>query len=106
MSVEPAPKVYLQNRLGKCRSKFEELEPVLTSKRKCGTSVHLASPRALAEHRPVPRLRKCTVCPGYIGKETEQLVKLVEAYSANASLGDADEVLDVSILLAFVGVWE
>ncbi|TFK86863.1 hypothetical protein K466DRAFT_663436 [Polyporus arcularius HHB13444] len=60
MSVEPAPKVYLQNRLGKCRSKFEELEPVLTSKR----------------------------------KETDQLVKLVEAYSANASLGDADEVLD------------
>ncbi|KAI0693453.1 hypothetical protein C8T65DRAFT_668088 [Cerioporus squamosus] len=60
MSVEPAPKVYLQNRLGKCRSKLEELEPVLTSKR----------------------------------KETEQLAKVVEAYSANASLGDADEVLD------------
>ncbi|RPD62761.1 hypothetical protein L226DRAFT_532256 [Lentinus tigrinus ALCF2SS1-7] len=60
MSVEPAPKVYLQNRLSKCRSKLEELEPVLTSKR----------------------------------KETEQLAKLVETYTANSSLGDADEVLD------------
>ena len=37
MSVEPAPKVYLQNRLSRCRGKLQELEPVLTSKRKCGT---------------------------------------------------------------------
>ncbi|KAI0669220.1 hypothetical protein C8Q78DRAFT_1042286 [Trametes maxima] len=34
MSVEPAPKVYLQNRLSRCRAKLQELEPVLTSKRK------------------------------------------------------------------------
>lgn len=37
MSVERAAKVYLQNRLTRCRSKHQELEPVLTSKRKCGT---------------------------------------------------------------------
>ncbi|KAL7280164.1 hypothetical protein ACG7TL_006583 [Trametes sanguinea] len=34
MSVEPAPKVYLQNRLSKCRTKLQELEPVLSSKQK------------------------------------------------------------------------
>ncbi|KAJ2988591.1 hypothetical protein NUW54_g7971 [Trametes sanguinea] len=34
MSVEPAPKVYLQNRLSKCRAKLQELEPVLSSKQK------------------------------------------------------------------------
>ncbi|KAI0647754.1 hypothetical protein C8Q79DRAFT_951721 [Trametes meyenii] len=34
MSVEPAPKVYLQNRLSRCRTKLQELEPVLASKRK------------------------------------------------------------------------
>ncbi|KAH9890020.1 hypothetical protein C8Q73DRAFT_706343 [Cubamyces lactineus] len=34
MSVEPAPKVYLQNRLSRCRAKIEELDVVLTSKRR------------------------------------------------------------------------
>ncbi|KZT64927.1 hypothetical protein DAEQUDRAFT_732022 [Daedalea quercina L-15889] len=34
MAVEPAPKVVLQNRLTKCRSKLDELRPVITSKRK------------------------------------------------------------------------
>ncbi|KAI0769881.1 hypothetical protein C8Q74DRAFT_1271721 [Fomes fomentarius] len=60
MSVERAAKVYLQNRLTRCRSKHQELEPVLTSKR----------------------------------KDVGQLEKLVSAYSANATLGNADEVLD------------
>lgn len=32
MSSEPAPKVYLQNRLSRCRQKLQELEPVLRSK--------------------------------------------------------------------------
>ncbi|KAI0662254.1 hypothetical protein C8Q70DRAFT_963999 [Cubamyces menziesii] len=34
MSVEPAPKVYLQNRLSRCRAKIEELDVVLNSKRR------------------------------------------------------------------------
>ncbi|TFY60166.1 hypothetical protein EVJ58_g5319 [Rhodofomes roseus] len=34
MVVEPAPKVYLQNRLTKCRSKLDELRPVINTKRK------------------------------------------------------------------------
>ncbi|OBZ68741.1 Protein BZZ1 [Grifola frondosa] len=34
MSVEPAPKVYLQNRLSRCRAKLQELQPVLDSKHK------------------------------------------------------------------------
>ncbi|EPS98414.1 hypothetical protein FOMPIDRAFT_1037483 [Fomitopsis schrenkii] len=35
MVVEPqAPKIYLQNRLTKCRSKLDELRPIITSKRK------------------------------------------------------------------------
>ena len=100
MSVDPAPKVYLQNRLSKCRSKLEELEPVLTLKRKCGSSVHLASLRALAEPIPVRAGMSCLPRPG---KDTEQLAKLVEAYTANSSLGDADEVLDVSILFGICG---
>ncbi|EKM51975.1 uncharacterized protein PHACADRAFT_212588 [Phanerochaete carnosa HHB-10118-sp] len=33
MSVEPAPKVYLQNRLAKCKQKLQELEPVMKVKR-------------------------------------------------------------------------
>ncbi|KAI0916824.1 hypothetical protein AcW1_007829 [Taiwanofungus camphoratus] len=34
MSVEPAPKVYLQNRLARCRGKLYELHPVMDAKRK------------------------------------------------------------------------
>lgn len=33
MSIEPAPKVYLQNRLTRCRHNLDELHPVLHSKR-------------------------------------------------------------------------
>ncbi|KAL0961378.1 hypothetical protein HGRIS_006332 [Hohenbuehelia grisea] len=34
MSVEPAPKIFLQNKLSRSRSKLQELDPVLASKRK------------------------------------------------------------------------
>ncbi|OJT08068.1 Protein BZZ1 [Trametes pubescens] len=34
MSVEPTPKVYLQNRLSRCKAKLLELDPVLASKRR------------------------------------------------------------------------
>ncbi|EIW59085.1 uncharacterized protein TRAVEDRAFT_122627 [Trametes versicolor FP-101664 SS1] len=34
MSVEPTPKVYLQNRLSRCKAKLMELDPVLASKRR------------------------------------------------------------------------
>ncbi|KAI1794856.1 hypothetical protein LXA43DRAFT_994584 [Ganoderma leucocontextum] len=60
ISVGPSPKVYLQNRLSRCRAKLDELQPVLTSKR----------------------------------QEAEQLARLVEAYTADNSLGNVDEVLD------------
>ncbi|GJE88388.1 hypothetical protein PsYK624_044710 [Phanerochaete sordida] len=33
MSTEPAPKVYLQNRLAKCKQKLQELEPIIKMKR-------------------------------------------------------------------------
>lgn len=33
MSVEPAPKVYLQNKLLRCREKLQELQSLLTVKR-------------------------------------------------------------------------
>lgn len=33
MSVEPAPKVYLQNRLAKCKQKLQELQPIIRTKR-------------------------------------------------------------------------
>ncbi|KIP02892.1 hypothetical protein PHLGIDRAFT_271826 [Phlebiopsis gigantea 11061_1 CR5-6] len=33
MSVEPAPKVYLQNRLSKCKQKLQDLQPIIASKR-------------------------------------------------------------------------
>ena len=35
MSIEPAPKVYLQNRLAKCKQKLQELEPIIKMKRAC-----------------------------------------------------------------------
>ncbi|KAJ7288142.1 hypothetical protein C8J57DRAFT_1641335 [Mycena rebaudengoi] len=34
ISVEPAPKVFLQNKLTRCRSKLQELSPVLEAKRR------------------------------------------------------------------------
>ncbi|KDQ25535.1 hypothetical protein PLEOSDRAFT_1078053 [Pleurotus ostreatus PC15] len=34
MSVEPGPKVFLQNKLAKCRTKLQELDPLVDSKRK------------------------------------------------------------------------
>lgn len=33
MSVEPAPKIFLQNKLGRCRAKLTELSPLLEEKR-------------------------------------------------------------------------
>ena len=33
MNVEPSPKVFLQNKLGKSQSKLAELEPVVNNKR-------------------------------------------------------------------------
>jgi len=60
MSVEPAPKVYLQNRLSKCRTKLGELRPVIDGKR----------------------------------REVEQHAKLMNAYSKDPKLGDAEEVSD------------
>ncbi|KAH9933234.1 uncharacterized protein BXZ73DRAFT_89849 [Epithele typhae] len=60
MSVDPAPKVYLQNRLNKCRTKLQDLDPVLTNKR----------------------------------QDTEKLGNLVTAYTEDATLGNADELLD------------
>jgi len=35
MNVEPSPKVFLQNKLGKSQSKLAELEPVVNNKREC-----------------------------------------------------------------------
>ncbi|KAF8895149.1 hypothetical protein BD779DRAFT_1797047 [Infundibulicybe gibba] len=60
MSIEPAPKVFLQNKLNKCRSKLQELGPLMTTKQ----------------------------------RELDQLAKLVNAYTANHSLGNIDEVSD------------
>lgn len=33
MSLEPAPKVFLQNKLSRSRAKSQELEPLISSKR-------------------------------------------------------------------------
>lgn len=38
LSVEMGAKVYLQNRLGKCRAKLDEIGPIIQSK---GTDSHL-----------------------------------------------------------------
>lgn len=39
MSVDYAPKVYLQNRLSKSRAKLQELKPLLDAKRKIALTV-------------------------------------------------------------------
>ena len=33
MSIEPAPKIFLQNKLRRCREELHELTPVINSKR-------------------------------------------------------------------------
>lgn len=33
MNVDPAPKVFIQNKLGKCRIKLQELVPLIETKR-------------------------------------------------------------------------
>ncbi|KII86660.1 hypothetical protein PLICRDRAFT_55576 [Plicaturopsis crispa FD-325 SS-3] len=60
MNIEPAPKVFLQNKLIRCQNKLAELRPVLDAKR----------------------------------RDVEQLSKLVYAYEADHSLGNAEEVMD------------
>lgn len=88
MSVEPAPKVYLQNRLSRCRAKIEELDVVLNSKRKSGA---LRLPTVPIGRRCSSRYVTCA------GREAEQLKKLVAAYSSDTTLGNVNEVLDVSL---------
>ena len=87
------------------RGKFQELQPVLTSKREYGTSAH---PGWLALRKldtgEIMTLTYC--CAALTGKDTEQLAKLVEAYTADHGLGNVDEVLDVSNCLASVGACE
>ncbi|KAF5330266.1 hypothetical protein D9758_014458 [Tetrapyrgos nigripes] len=58
MSTEPAPKVFLQNKLRRCQAKLQELSPVVEAKQ----------------------------------RDRDQLVKLVEAYLEDASLGKVDDV--------------
>jgi hypothetical protein len=35
MSVDPAPKIFIQNKLAKCRGKLQELGPLISAKRMC-----------------------------------------------------------------------
>ena len=46
MSVDPAPKVFIQNKLAKCRSKLQELGPLINTKRTWLTPYAGAEPAA------------------------------------------------------------
>ena len=84
MVVEPqAPKVYLQNRLTKCRTKLEELRPVITSKR--------GHPRFLSHlgrrNRRLTRLA---------GKEMESFARMMANNVGPDKAANREEATDVS----------
>lgn len=80
MSVESAPKTYLQNRLTKCRAKLSELRPVIDAKRKWMPSAHRIVNSSFTT-----------------GRDVEQLAKHMNSNTASGKLAELEEVSDVSI---------
>jgi len=79
LSIEPAPKVFLQNKLSRCRMKLEELTVLIESKR---IAIILICKLLLSN-----RTHHCV-----LGRESEQFSKLLVAYTNDHSLGNVDEI--------------
>ena len=93
MSTEPAPKIFLQNKLSKSRAKLEELAPMIASRRK--SSCDLFSSKF---DTSLPR--------GFQGGEMEQFSKLAAAYTKDSSLGKIDDISDVCFHQLAFGIQE
>lgn len=78
MCLEPSPKVFLQNRLVRSRTKLQELESVLGAKRE---GAYILVTRDLT-HTPA-------------GDEVEQYTTLIASYSADNTLGNIDDAVNV-----------
>lgn len=83
MSVDPAPKVFLQNKLSRCRGKLQELLPLLHEKR----LFYLVS-RFM-----------CFYLFGLTEREVERLAKPFHAYDPNQSPDNIDEISEVWVFL-------
>ena len=82
MSVDPAPKVLIQNKLAKCRSKLQELSPLINAKRMCSNSYAGAHTDVI-----------------HSGQEVDKYTKLVVAYTGDRSLGDIDDLTNVGCVM-------
>jgi hypothetical protein len=80
MSVEPAPKVFLQNKLSRSRAKLQELGPLVDGKRTSQSG----------DGSPVDMNIDGT------GREQDQLLSLFLAYDADHSLGNTDDISEAS----------
>lgn len=78
MSIEPGPKIFLQNKLSKGRLSLQELSPLIETKRRYKYPIH------------------ATLANWVIGKELDQLFQSVTAYTPDHTVGNIDEVSDVS----------
>lgn len=81
MNVEPAPKVFLQNKLSRCRNKLQELELLLPVKSEF-----------IADNSPPYKKYNMLYTEEH---EAEKLEGLVSAYTQDRTLGDLDEVREV-----------
>lgn len=79
MSIEPAPKIVLQNKLSKCRSNLQEVAPLIETKRKSNQHTHVQS---------LPNRG--------IGRELDQFTLSLSAYTPDHTVGNIDEISDVS----------
>lgn len=79
MSVDPVPKVFIQNKLRKCREKLQELQPIISSQSKS----------------PCPRINSQSQLLQISEGEASQTARSIEGYRPDHSVGTIDELTDV-----------
>ena len=81
MSVEPEPKVFLQNKLARSQERLEELQPIIETKREAFNEL-LVSGSQYTDHW-IPE------------REAKKLYDLADSYAKNPKLGPVDSAIDV-----------
>jgi hypothetical protein len=89
MIVEPASKVFLQNKLSRCRTTLHEMEPLLQAKSKQNSFRNLTG-----------------FDNEFSDRDMEKLSERLDAYAGDPSLGDVDEILDVCRIYSMIQVTE
>lgn len=93
MSVEPTPKVYLQNKLAKAQGKLDEVTALEKTKGEVPTFLlTMRAPLTDPEY-------------GFLERDANQLRQLVSSYQANPKLGDVDDVMNVGYGFNLVLPW-